>query len=105
MRFYHVADPRYRAGEPLYSWAELELRGNAPVCRWTEDPADYADTDVVSLFATRAQAEQWIADGYAVSGSHLLTVDLPNDVQVLTNGEGCPCVLRLIPAEHIRKGD
>ncbi len=103
MRYYHVADPSYQAGDDLWCWDELDAQGLAPEWKWGGAPE--LDTDVVCLFESLRMAQafraEWLPDG------QILVVDLPEDyetwgLRMTRVSEGYPAVIRRIPAEFIR---
>lgn len=97
-KYYHVADASYRQGQNLYCYAELEQMGCAPAWKWGDN--DYLDSDVVCLFETLAEAEDFI-ENFAPDGI-LLEVSLPEDHMTTRVDEGYPAVYRQIDAQYIR---
>jgi hypothetical protein len=94
---YHVTGQDYHEGTDLLSFDALGLDGETPEWKWED--GQNMDTDVVCLFDTLAEAEDFRAE-YQPAG-RILAVDLPDDYRTTTVGEGYTAVYDRIPAEHI----
>lgn len=105
MRYYHVADASYQAGDDLLCFNEQDARGWEPVWKWEEAEIGF-DGDVVCLFESSDEAEDFIAT-WLPTGI-LLAVDIPEDyrewgLRMDHVSEGYPCVVWRIPAQFISK--
>lgn len=104
MTRYHVAPDTYQTGDDLYSYIELWIRtGEEPEYKWQEMDKDFytdsLDANVVCMFDTLAEAEQFQAE----NGGKILAIDLPDwaseeGVTLTTVDEGFAAVYHRIPA-------
>ena len=76
---YHVAPDAHQTGDDLLSYRQYEIEyGEAPVYKWGDDTEqelylDRLDADVVCMFDTLAEAQEFQAE----YGGKILAIDLP----------------------------
>lgn len=106
--YYHVVSDRWQPGQPLLCWHEQVARGLVTDAdwHWPEAPVGF-DGDRISLHRTLAEATEYrdnLERDYDVAcGSRILAVEIDEDeVEVLTNSEGYPCIRCEIPAARLR---
>jgi hypothetical protein len=98
--YFHVAPADYDGG-PLLSFDEQEARGRAPVWKWD---CEMADTDVVCLYSTEAEAREHI-EVFQPDGV-LLKIEIDDDddrVSYTKVSEGYTAIYRIIPTEYISR--
>lgn len=98
--YWHIAHPSYIGGD-LVCRDKLVADGAAPQWQWDEVTEGF-DGSVVCLFpdTPRGRTEaDWL--WYERPNHHLLRVELPDGVDVVTVEEGYPAIKGEIPAERI----
>jgi len=75
-RYYHTAHPLWTPGEPLFSYRYLRDQGVPIPWKWRTAPEGY-DCEVVCLFSTRFDAEEYCRQFLAGAGT-IVAVDIPN---------------------------
>lgn len=101
--YWHVTGADYEDGDDLLTRQEAELQGRVAPWRWSHEPTP-DDYQAVSLFADHADAERWIAEGFAPAGHRLLRVEIPaHEERAIYPDpyEGHPVYPRSIPADWI----
>ena len=112
MKFYHVAAADYTQGEDLLCWDEMAARGWVEPSDWkwdaertiaedgsvTVEPI-YLDTEVVCMFRSLDEEREFAAE--YVAGGLVLSIEVPEDVTIITVDEGYPAILNRIPARWV----
>lgn len=103
--YFHIARESYSDGEDLLSWdSYIERYGEQP-CVWKWEDADEGfDTDIVSLFSSRDEADAYMDD----FGGVMLHVTIPDwaedeGMMIVTNSEGYTAVMSHIPAAFVSR--
>lgn len=102
---YHVAPDTYSDGDDLLSYRQYEAEyGETPAYKWGDDTEqelylDSKDADVVCMFDTLAEAQEFQAE----FGGIILAIDLPEwaaeeGVRMTKVGEGYTAIFDRIPA-------
>ena len=96
--YYHVADPSYEPGMDLLCWDRLAgtiCESEMPDWKW-DDPPGSIDADIVCMVDTIDEARIFRTD-WCDSTYKILALDITDECEIITNGEGLLAVYNCVP--------